>query len=78
MINTLPDDGRSSPASSASSVDLPLPDGPMMAANCPGGMAKLTSFSTVIVFDAERNRRVRPRVSMVGISGCMAIAWPII
>ena len=30
-----PDVGASSPASRPSSVDLPLPDGPTMATNCP-------------------------------------------
>jgi hypothetical protein len=34
-ICTEPADGRSSPASNASSVDLPLPDGPVTATNSP-------------------------------------------
>ena len=33
-------DGASSPASSPSSVDLPLPDGPVMATTRPDGMVR--------------------------------------
>src|SRR5262249_29448862 len=38
--------GRSRPAMSPSSVDLPLPDGPATARNCPGGTSRETSAST--------------------------------
>ena len=37
-ISTEPDDGASSPAIRPSSVDLPLPDGPTIATNCPCGI----------------------------------------
>ena len=37
-ITTEPDVGASSPAISPSSVDLPLPDGPTIARNCPRGI----------------------------------------
>ncbi len=38
--------GWSSPAISPSRVDLPLPDGPAMATNCPAGTSSDTSVST--------------------------------
>ena len=39
----LPDVGRSRPASTCSSVDLPEPDGPMIAVNSPWPSSTLTS-----------------------------------
>ena len=42
---TVPDVGRSSPASTCMSVDLPEPDGPMMAVNSPEGKATSTPSS---------------------------------
>jgi hypothetical protein len=39
---TEPDVGRSSPASRCMSVDLPEPDGPMIAVNSPAGNAIVT------------------------------------
>ena len=56
---TPPEVGRSSPASKASSVDLPLPEGPITATNSPRAIDRLTSSRTVIVFGPER----------VGLSG---------
>ena len=38
-ISTEPEVGASRPAMSPSSVDLPLPDGPTIAMNCPRGMS---------------------------------------
>ena len=42
---TSPDVGRSRPASMCSSVDLPEPDGPMIAVNWPSPSPTLTSSS---------------------------------
>ena len=40
---TVPVVGRSSPAMRLSSVDFPLPDGPMMATTSPAATSRLTS-----------------------------------
>ncbi len=45
--NTWPDVGWSSPASMCSSVDLPEPDGPMIAVNSPAARPTLTLSSAV-------------------------------
>ncbi len=42
-MNTCPEDSVSSPATQCMSVDLPAPDGPMIAVNRPAGNATLTS-----------------------------------
>ena len=47
--NTWPEVGRSSPASMCSSVDLPEPEGPMIAVNWPSTRPTLTSSSAVTV-----------------------------
>jgi hypothetical protein len=39
--------GASSPATSDSSVDLPLPDGPVTAMNCPAGTNRSTASRMV-------------------------------
>src|SRR5262245_41072433 len=44
-----PEVGVSSPASSASSVDLPAPDAPMMATDSPAAMSNDTSFTMVSI-----------------------------
>jgi hypothetical protein len=44
-ISTLPEVGLSSPARMCISVDLPDPDGPMTAVNCPGGTWMVTPWS---------------------------------
>jgi hypothetical protein len=41
----LPESGVSRPASMFSSVDLPEPDGPMMAVKRPASISRLRSFS---------------------------------
>jgi hypothetical protein len=71
---TEPPDGRSSPASSARSVDLPLPDGPITATNSPRAIETDTSSRTVIVFGPERNRRMRPRVWIIGRGSLVPVA----
>jgi hypothetical protein len=43
---TSPESGVSKPASTLSRVDLPQPEGPMMATNSPSPTEKLTSSST--------------------------------
>ena len=47
--NTSPDVGRSRPASMCSKVDLPEPDGPMIAVNMPASRLTLTSLSAAMV-----------------------------
>ena len=44
-IHALPEVGASSPAMMCMSVDLPDPDGPMIAVNSPRRMPTLTSSS---------------------------------
>jgi hypothetical protein len=44
-MNTWPDVNVSSPATQCISVDLPDPDGPMIAVNRPGANATVTSSS---------------------------------
>src|SRR5688572_30766878 len=46
----------------------------MIAANSPRRTARFTSLRTVIVRSPERNRRVSPRVSMIGIPSFMLAA----
>src|SRR5512138_1798273 len=64
---TSPRSGFSKPASTPSSVDLPQPDGPMMATNSPSPTEKLMSSRT-----ASGPRRVwnvleMPRTSILGL-----------
>src|SRR5688572_12907515 len=73
---TCPADGRSSPASSAKSVDLPLPDGPMIATNSPRAIERLTSSTTVIVLSPERKRRVSPRISTIEFDSIILASHP--
>jgi hypothetical protein len=61
-INTDPAVGASRPAINPSSVDLPLPDGPTIATNCPRGIDvvsgwRMTSGSLplVTVLDTSRS-----------------------
>ena len=53
-ISTEPDDGASSPAMRPSSVDLPLPDAPTIATNCPFGNGHRQRLE-----DGERMRAAR-------------------
>ena len=48
-MNALPDVTLSSPARQCISVDLPDPDGPMIALNWPRSKSTLTSLSAVTV-----------------------------
>ena len=60
----LPVAGRSSPVSAASSVDLPLPDGPSTAVMLPRGT------------DSETSRRIaRPPRSMRTLLNCTNGSW---
>src|SRR5215472_9308934 len=50
--------GRSRPPSSASSVDLPPPDGPVMATNSPGATSNDTCSSAATCTSPDLNRRL--------------------
>ena len=52
---TRPVVGGSRPAITRSKVDLPTPDGPMMATNRPAGTSRLKSRSTSVAWPSRRN-----------------------
>jgi hypothetical protein len=56
-ISIRPSVGRSRPATSRSSVDLPLPEDPSNATTSPGLIAMSTSWSTVCVPNVRSTRR---------------------
>src|SRR5262249_4568162 len=58
----LPEVGASSPATSPSSVDLPLPDGPAIATVSPVAMSSETPSRTVSVRPPLGSRSVRSRI----------------
>ena len=65
--STSPEVGRSSPATRASSVDLPLPEGPRMATDSPAAIDKSTSLSTDRELPPEGKTLVSRRSSMRGV-----------
>ena len=70
-ISTLPEVGRSKPANKASSVDLPLPEGPTMATESPAAISSDTPSSTVSGSPPEVRRFTRSCAAMRGAFGCM-------
>src|SRR5207249_10960149 len=58
----VPDVGASSPATSPSSVDLPLPEGPATATASPASTSSETPSSTLSVRPPLGRRRVRSRI----------------
>src|SRR5947209_6374720 len=63
---TEPDVGRSSPASRCISVDLPDPDGPMIAAKRFAGKSRLTPTSASTAASPSPKRRCRSRTETIG------------
>src|SRR5207342_356250 len=69
--STVPAAGCSSPVSAASSVDLPLPDGPSTAVTLPRGTTRSMASSTV---RPPRSRRTSVRRT-AGRSECIGVQW---
>ena len=61
--------GRSSPARMCMSVDLPEPDGPMIATNCPRSRSRSTPRSASTAVSPSPNRLVTPRAETTA-PGC--------
>ena len=60
-ISTVPEVGRSSPARMCMSVDLPEPEGPMIAVRRPAGTSSETSRRASTEVSPRPKRRVRLR-----------------
>ena len=60
-----PLDGESSPAISPSSVDLPLPDGPMIARHCPAGTVIVSGCRMVSGWPPLETVLLTPRSSII-------------
>ena len=67
--------GRSRPATSPSSVDLPLPEGPRMATNSPGATARSTA-SRIVSMPVARRQALGQLAELDGRGGVIGvIAW---
>ena len=74
-ITTLPEVGRSSPARQCISVDLPEPDGPMIAVSRPAGKSTETPSSARTAASPSPKVRCRSVALTITLVGAWVAAW---